>query len=212
MEIKIMAQNYEKIVTPVGISQYAWLSTPDTRFDETGHYKTNLILKTEDAAELMQSIDKALALSTKDAQEKSKGKKVKTADAPYFEEMDDDGQETGNTIFKFKCKAQIVTKDGTIIPNRVAMFDASGTPIGKDVSVWSGSEMKVSAELVPYFTSMVGAGVSMRLRAVQITKLVEGGGGNAKGFGFDETDGYVHQETTKTNDMESTTETETSDF
>jgi hypothetical protein len=207
-----MAQNYEKIVTPVGISQYAWLSTPDTRFDETGHYKTNLIIKTEDATELMQSIDKVLALSTKEAQEKSKGKKVKTADAPYFEEVNEEGDATGNTIFKFKCKAQIVTKDGTIIPNRVAMFDASGTPIGKDVSVWSGSEMKVSAELVPYFTSLVGAGVSMRLRAVQITKLVEGGGGNAKGFGFDETDGYIHQETTKTNDMESTAETETSDF
>ena len=209
-----MAQNYEKIVTPVGTSQYAWLSTPDTRFDETGHYKTNLILKTEEAAELMQSIDKALALSTKDAQEKSKGKKVKTADAPYFEEMDDDGQETGNTIFKFKCKAQIVTKDGTIIPNRVAMFDASGKPIGKDVSVWSGSEMKVSAELIPYFTSMVGAGVSMRLRAVQITNLVEGGGGNAKGFGFDEVDGYQAPKETA-NDMESTPKEqveETSDF
>ena len=59
---------------------------------------------------------------------------------------------------------------------------------------------------------MVGAGVSMRLRAVQIIKLVEGGGGNAKGFGFDETDGYEHQETQANNDMESTTETETSDF
>ena len=35
---------------------------------------------------------------------------------------------------------------------------------------------------------------------------------NAKGFGFDETDGYEHQETQVKDDMESTTETETSDF
>lgn len=204
-------QQNEKVVTPIGVSQYAWLTQPDTRFDESGHYKTNLILKTEEAGELMQRIDKALEVSRELAQEKAKGKKVKQADAPYFEEVDDAGNSTGNTIFKFKCKAQIVSKDGTIIPNKVALFDAKGTPM-KDVNVWSGSEIKVSAELIPYYTAMVGAGVSMRLRAVQIIKLVEGGGGNAKGFGFDETDGYEHQETQVNNDMESTTETETSDF
>lgn len=204
-------QQNEKVVTPIGVSQYAWLTQPDTRFDESGHYKTNLILKTEEAGELMQRIDRALEVSRELAQEKSKGKKVKQADAPYFEEVDDAGNSTGNTIFKFKCKAQIVSKDGTIIPNKVALFDAKGTPM-KDVNVWSGSEIKVSAELIPYYTAMVGAGVSMRLRAVQIIKLVEGGGGNAKGFGFDETDGYEHQETQVNNDMESTTETETSDF
>jgi hypothetical protein len=64
-----------------------------------------------------------------------------------------------------------------------------------DANVWSGSEMKVSAELIPYFTAMAGAGVSLRLRAVQITKLVEGGAGNSKGYGFDEVkDGYVAPE------------------
>ena len=26
-------QTYNKIVTPVGVSQYCWLNTPDTKFD-----------------------------------------------------------------------------------------------------------------------------------------------------------------------------------
>ena len=39
-----MKNNYTKVVTGVGVSQYAWLTQPDTRFDEIGHYKTNLIL------------------------------------------------------------------------------------------------------------------------------------------------------------------------
>jgi len=64
-----------------------------------------------------------------------------------------------------------------------------------DANVWSGSEMKVSAELIPYYTAMAGAGVSMRLRAVQVTKLVEGGSSNAKGYGFDNVkDGYEQPE------------------
>jgi hypothetical protein len=64
-----------------------------------------------------------------------------------------------------------------------------------DVNVWSGSEMKCSAELIKYYTAIAGAGVSLRLRAVQITKLVEGGAGNAKGYGFDDVkDGYEFEE------------------
>ena len=105
-----------------------------------------------------------------------------------------DGKPSGNVIFKFKTKAQIITKDGKVIPNRVALFDSTGKPM-IDANVWSGSEMKVSAELIPYYTAMAGAGVSMRLRAVQVTKLVEGGSSNAKGYGFDNVkDGYEQPE------------------
>ena len=39
--------NNTKIITPVGVSQYAWLTTADTRFDEIGHFKTNLIVETD---------------------------------------------------------------------------------------------------------------------------------------------------------------------
>ena len=60
-----------------------------------------------------------------------------------------------------------------------------------NVNVWGGSEIKVSAELIPYFTSMVGAGVSMRLRAAQIINLIEGGS-NSSGYGFKEEEGYEH--------------------
>ena len=189
-----MAKNsYVKVVSPVGVSQYAWLTTPDTRFDETGHYKTNLILKAKDALSLKTQIDGEIKKSLTLAKEKAKGKAIKQANSPYEDELVD-GKPSGNVIFKFKTKAQIITKDGKVIPNRVALFDSMGKPM-IDANVWSGSEMKVSAELIPYYTAMAGAGVSMRLRAVQITKLVEGGSSNAKGYGFDNVkDGYEQPE------------------
>ena len=189
-----MAKNsYVKVVSPVGVSQYAWLTTPDTRFDETGHYKTNLILKAKDALSLKTQIDGEIKKSLTLAKEKAKGKAIKQANSPYEDELVD-GKPSGNVIFKFKTKAQIITKDGKVIPNRVALFDSMGKPM-IDANVWSGSEMKVSAELIPYYTAMAGAGVSMRLRAVQVTKLVEGGSSNAKGYGFDKVkDGYEQPE------------------
>jgi hypothetical protein len=189
-----MAKNsYVKVVSPVGVSQYAWLTTPDTRFDETGHYKTNLILNSKDSQVLKTQISAEIKKSLTLAKEKAKGKAIKQAPSPFEDELID-GKPSGNVIFKFKTKAKIITKDGKVIPNRVALFDSTGKPM-IDANVWSGSEMKVSAELIPYYTAMAGAGVSMRLRAVQVTKLVEGGSSNAKGYGFDKVkDGYEQPE------------------
>ena len=189
-----MAKNNNvKVVSPVGVSQYAWLTTPDTRFDETGHYKTNLIINAKEAQSLKTQIDAEVKKSVALAKEKAKGKAIKEAPRPYEDELID-GKASGNVIFKFKTKAKIIAKDGKVIPNRVALFDSAGKPM-IDANVWSGSEMKVSAELIPYYTAMAGAGVSMRLRAVQVTKLVEGGSSNAKGYGFEKVkDGYEQPE------------------
>ena len=189
-----MAKNNNvKVVSPVGVSQYAWLTTPDTRFDETGHYKTNLIINAKEAQSLKAQIDAEIKKSVALAKEKAKGKAIKEAPRPYEDELID-GKKSGNVIFKFKTKAKIIAKDGKVIPNRVALFDSAGKPM-IDANVWSGSEMKVSAELIPYYTAMAGAGVSMRLRAVQVTKLVEGGSSNAKGYGFEKVkDGYEQPE------------------
>lgn len=180
--------NYVKIVSPEGVSKYAWLTKPDTKFDKDGHYKVNLVVPTDKASSLIKQIDEEIKKSVEIAKEKNKGKAVKQANAPYEEQLDDEGKPTGNTVFKFKRKAQIISADGKVIPFKVALFDSSGKPL-IDANVWSGSEMKVSAELVHWFTAMAGAGVSLRLRAVQITKLVEGGAGNAEGYGFDKVEG-----------------------
>ena len=183
--------NYTKVVTPKGIAQYPWLHAPDTKFSEVGDYRTNLIISKDEAKDLISKIDTVIEEAVTLGKEKSKGKQVKQADPPYFDEVDDDGNPTGNVIFKFKCKAKITTKTGETFPNKPVVVDAKGKPV-QNVNIWGGSEIKVSAELIPYFTSMVGAGVSMRLKAAQVLKLVEG---NNSSFGFKEEEGYQHAPT-----------------
>ena len=185
-------QTYTKLVTPVGVSQFAWLNKPDTKFDDNGHYKVNLILDGNSAKPLIKSINDENKKAVEMAKEKSKGKNIKTANTPFEEEYAD-GKPTGNIIFKFKAKAKIIMKNGDVIDNKVPIFDSKGTPMTNQV--WSGSEMKVSADMIPYYTAMAGAGVSLRLKAVQITKLVEGSGANSSAHGFSEVkDGYVAPE------------------
>ena len=185
-------QTYTKLVTPVGVSQFAWLNKPDTKFDDNGHYKVNLILDGNSAKPLIKSINDENKKAVEMAKEKSKGKNIKTANTPFEEEYAD-GKPTGNIIFKFKAKAKIIMKNGDVIDNKVPIFDSKGTPMTNQV--WSGSEMKVSADMIPYYTAMAGAGVSLRLKAVQITKLVEGSGASSSAHGFSEVkDGYVAPE------------------
>jgi len=190
-----MANNYTKIVTPVGLAQYPWLTTADTKFSkgEPGDYKVNLIIKKDDCKDVIKSIDEAFKESLTLAKEKSKSKEVKQASLPYHDELDDEGNPTGKIVFKFKCKSVVTMKNGETFENKPAIFDAQGIPL-KDVNVWGGSELKVSSELIPYYTSMVGAGVSMRLKGVQVIKLVEGGN-DSSGHGFKKEQGYTVSET-----------------
>ena len=93
--------NNVRIVTPIGISQYAWLTTPDTQFDQDGHYKTNLIVNAKESQSVVKAIDDEIKKSVTLAKEKTKCKEPKMANLPYEEEIIE-GKPTGNLIFKFK--------------------------------------------------------------------------------------------------------------
>jgi len=178
-----MAQAPNVFTTPKGIAQYPWLSKPDTKFDEEGQYKVNLILSQEDAKPLIQQINESFAQNLKEETKKNKGKDIKTANPPYSDELDDNGKPTGNIIIKFKSKA--------IYPP--AIFDAQGN-VMKDSNIWGGSEIRVNGSIAPYYVPLIGAGVSLRLRAVQVIEYVEGGTGSADRFGFEEVEGGFVQE------------------
>jgi hypothetical protein len=188
--------NLRVIVTPTGVAVYPYLTKPDTQFDSDGEFKVGLVLPLSEAQSLMDSIDTAMSESLEKAKSENptKAKKIKAANPPYTEVTDEDSNETGEIKFNFKMKAKITTKDGTVINQRPGIFDAAGQPI-MNATIGGGSKMKVSAELVPYFTDLVGAGITLRLKAVQVIELVEYTGKTADRYGFKAEDGYRVNET-----------------
>ena len=48
-----MAEKLIEFTTPKGIAQYPWLSKPDTKFNEEGVYKVDLIIPKSDAIPLI---------------------------------------------------------------------------------------------------------------------------------------------------------------
>lgn len=177
-----------KFVTPKGVAVWPHLNKPDTKFNADGEYTVKLRLPAAEATGLIAQLEK-IRDDYKDEAAKQDPKVARYNLAPvYDEEVDDQGNLTGNYLFKFKQKAIIKTRKGDTLRMKVALFDAQRQPTSAQVG--GGSIIKIAGVAFGYAmptTKMVG--VSLRPEAVQIIELQQRGG-NAAAM-FDVEDGYV---------------------
>lgn len=199
LEVKLMQKTIKlkTHTTTEGIAEYPYLFSPDTKFDVNGLYRTKLTLPKIQSKPFIELVEKTIDEVAK----KNKGKL--SPHKPYKVAKD------GKVTFTFKLKAKVNTKNGTDFEQRPKIFDAKGIPITKTLSVYSGTKMKVAFQCVPYFTNMLGAGATLRMKAVQIIELVEGKGNGESAaeeqFGFSKEDGFeIKSETTDEEETQST--------
>ena len=179
----------ERFVSPKGIASYPYLTKPDTKFNPDGEYKVSLIVSGGDASKAIAFLTEQHKAAVAKAQKENAGKRVKESELPFIENDD------GTVTFKFKLKAKVTPKKGDQFEQKPALFDAKGKPLNGEPKVGGGSVIKVSYEVVPYYTAIAGAGVSLRLKAVQIIELKEySGGGDAESYGFCEEEGFEADE------------------
>ena len=175
-------------VTPAGQAIWPKLSQPETKFDADGVYETSLRLDAETGQKFLSMLEEKLEEHHAE-ENKRQGEQVKKGSISY-KNVEVDGVATGELDFKFKMKA-LAGKKGQQWSQRPKLVDAKGTPIDPDkVSVGSGSKIKISYSIYPYYSAMVGAGLSLQLRAVQIIDLVEYAGSDGKSLGFTEEEGF----------------------
>jgi hypothetical protein len=200
-----------------GTFVYPRLNTPDTKFKDEGEYQVRLRVSAEEAAPVIEkvdalateifeatkaSIEEEIAAATKAKKPlgklKEKLAKLKYTDKCYKPALDDDGNETGEIEFNFKMTASGVSKkNGKPWTRAPQVFDGKGKELkGKAIpSIWGGTIGRVDGFYNPFCTA-VGAGVSLRLEAVQIIKLQSGSGSASaaqRGFAAEE-DGYEAEE------------------
>lgn len=199
-----MSNERERITTPAGLAKYPRLNTPDTKFDDAGTYKITLVLNEKDKG--VKEFKAHILTAEKAAHEAAKkqlkpGKKLKILDSVIKPHLDDEGNEVDNH-FEVSAKmtaSGISKKTGKEWTRKPALFDAKGKPC-PGAKVGGGSKVKVNMELNPFYVPALGAGLSLRLEAVQVIELQEysGGGGNAGSFGFSEEEGYEADESAQT--------------
>lgn len=182
----------ERVTTPKGVAKYPWLKKPDTRFNPNGVFQVKLIIEQNEAAPLCELLDARAQAAYDKAVEDAKTPQIKKAiklNAPYAPEFDAEGNETGRVEFRFKTNATADIK-GETVNFAPKCFDAKGKEMPMP-NVYGGSEIKVNFTPAPYYNAATKtAGVSLRMNAVQVIKLVTGGGGDASSFGFAEEEGF----------------------
>ena len=167
-------------ISEIGEAIYPHLNKPDVRFSEAGEYKVTLKVAKSDATAMLKLYNSAIEDALKLAEQNHKGKGIKNAPKPFTEE-------DNFVFFKFKMKATGVNqKTKEKFSQRPQLFDAKKNPIPLSTLIWGGSKMRVAYNLVPYYTPMLGAGITARLKAVQVIELVEGKDSNL----FEKEDGY----------------------
>lgn len=173
-----------------GKALWAKVFTPDTKFDSDGLYSIEVVIPEEEAQEVCEYLeglrDERLAAEVK-ANPKAKSLSAR----PVFEQdLDKDGNETGNLKFKAKLKATVRGRDNNTYKQKPIVVDAKRTPMTEETLIGNGSVVKVAYEPVTYvMASSKQVGVSLRLKGVQVIELVEYGNKNATSM-FDEEDGY----------------------
>lgn len=196
-----MRKKLKKLTSPVGTAIYPHLSTPDTKFNEDGEYRVNLRLSEDDAKPLLKELHSILKEHVEDVK-KEKGKsKVKIQDLPY-NEVETEGSPTGEVDVKFKLKAVAGSSDNRW-EQRPALFNNKGERMDpQEVNVGSGSSLKIGFEVFPYYTGSIGAGLSLRMKAVQVLDLVEYGGNEFDNFDFQVKESAVEEAEAETNGEE----------
>ena len=183
-----------------GKSLWAKVFEPDTRFVDDGEYSTSVIVPEAEAAEVCEQLESLIDDEYNKIVKEKPQLKATLSKRPVTEpDYDQDGNETGNVVFKTKLKAKIRGKNGQTYSQKVNVVDAKRNPMSGDQLVGNGSLVKVAVEPVVYMMqSTKQVGVSLRLKAMQVIDLVEHGSSSADSI-FQEEEGFVAKAIEKDN-------------
>jgi hypothetical protein len=200
-----MSDTKKTLTTPAGIAGFVCVNKPSTKFKPDGEYSIKLVLDPATAAPLQAEFTK-LAEAAKAEFVKKDAKKAVIIQkyalhVPGADDVDAEGNATGNIVFSFKQTAVITPKDPKKqkFETKIGLFDAKGKPMASDVLVGRGSKVKVAYEVIPFCNPATkSAGISLRLKAVQILDLKRySGGGDAGSYGFGAEEGYEGEAATE---------------
>ncbi len=177
-----------QFITAVGTALYPSLRNPETFEGNEIGYTVKVIFSQEETNKMERHLHKLLE-EAKSLPE-MEGKKWGNTPSIGMGETQD-----GETFFKFKKKSSYISKKtNQVVQTTVPIFDAQGKPLPANIDIGNGSQVKVAYSVFPFNKSRQIQGLSLRLEAVQVIKLVERGAGgqDASSFGFGAVEGgYV---------------------
>ena len=203
-----------KLTTPPCKFQYAWLVTPDTKYEQAV-WKVVALIPAADASEMEEQLSGLLTRFQKQCKEAEPNKKNwKSAPTSFgFDDIE------GEAVFYIKMKRKVsgIRKDGSTWTNSPpALFDAMGKPLSEDMKqkvdkIGPGSIGRISFEASPYSHPSTGVGIKVQPLAAQIIDLKEYTKSSTS-YGFEATEGNFQTSSEATAPQVSSETDDTGDF
>lgn len=203
----------KRVITPVFAAMFAWLNTPNTKYDADGVYQVSgkfdpKIPGHRSFLKTLADIHKANVEESRKTFKATKKQPEMKVTPPMHEEDD------GTYRVNFKESAFLVPKTGPKAGQKIdlkpAIVDAKGQPT--DIEVWTGSDIKVAVDVAPFYNGSLGAGLSLRLKGVQVITLRTRGSRDGASLGFGVEEGFSADDSGTPNfNDEPNTGTDTSD-
>ena len=181
------------LVTPIGNVQYAYVKNEeiihhsDGRATPTGKYSITVGFTDEQSQKFSEAIDKVWA---EFLEKEGSGKEFHLAKyVTPVREFD------GKKFFVFRKNVSAISREtNQPVKLYVPLFDSENKNCTKNVaSIGRNSQVKISYSYYPFYMSGTNYGVSLRLNAIQLIKLVPITSNGGK-YGFEAVDGgYVAQ-------------------
>jgi hypothetical protein len=198
-----MSNKYEAFTTPEGEAVFPWITKADTEHDAAGIYHVDLSVPFEAAQDFIAKLERirdefvaTLPVAKQNALAKKPVYMDELTRPDYPEGASKEertairnawaGEPTGNVIFRIKQKAKVTTQEGVTFEQAPVVVSAdTGEKI--EQPVYGGSILRVRGQVVPYTNAAAGiAGVTLRMKAVQVIDLVTGGGSDSFWTDFEE--------------------------
>lgn len=190
MADKEFAPSLSNIISPAGTAVQVYLTKPSDKFNKAGVYSVKLAIDRAAAEPMCKKLDALLDQVWAYYAERKPVASMKrmTKRAPYEDELDEKtGEPTGRVVLNVKEVASRVDAKGRPTTFAPKLYDVKGNEVKRVPNVGRGTTMKVGFNARGYLAeAQKEIGVTLRLRAAQILRLVEYAGSD---FQFSEEDG-----------------------
>lgn len=188
--------NLKMYATPKCKALFPRLDKPETYQGQDVGYTIKVIMSDEDTKKFQAFLEKKL--EEYKALPQFKGKKWSA------EPMLGMGEYQNDVTFKFKKKSSWIDKNGNVHNLRVPVFDSYGKEMNPALTkIGNGSIVRVSFTPVPFNSTRMINGISLRLEAVQVLELKQYNEGvqDAGSYGFETAGGgYKAEEAAPSDD------------
>lgn len=192
MPQRIETPKLDKFVTCVGLSHYAIVREPSTRFKEEGEYSIKLEVPKNEALALRRTLKDHLDDNEAEVQ-KSAGRKQAMKRSVHFPVYKEDDK----FFIKAVNRGSWKDKNDEVHEINIPVYDSKTDIIPKKVLIGNGSKCRLSVVPELYFVGGTGYGIRLKLMGLQVLELVKytaGADQSASGLGFGEEEGFAYDE------------------